>query len=312
MSDYVKVGAESTYGGGAASTTTGCIVTTVTEDIDRNVMVEETIDTSLPRAAIAGALKVSGTVECNLRPRQFIDFMTAVMGKSTDNTTYFTLTLDEPDSVELQVGESIGTTSFERDYIGVGISSVDMTFEAREFVKATFNWIAKNYSDTTYAAPVSYTSEDPVVFYNASVVIAGGSATYNIKSLDMTIDRKLDEDQFTLGAFVLRRLAVTGNTEVSGTITFTEDEFSEFKRAIYGSTTGTSVSSTNDLGEASLVITCLDLSGNNAMIITAPIAVYSSASKNSSGNADVEKTVDYQVITGEADFKIDIYDAPAA
>jgi len=309
MSDYVKIGAESTYGGGAASTTTGCIVTTVTEDVDRSVMVEETIDTSLPRAAIAGALKVNGTIECNLRPRQFLELLTAVMGTLTDNTTYNTLTLSEPGSVELQVGESISGTSFERDYVGVGISSVDMTFEAKEFVKATFNWIAQNYSDTTYAAPSSYTSENPVVFYNASVAIAGGSTTYNIKSLDMTIDRKLDEDQFTLGAFTLRRLAVTGNTEVSGTITFTEDEFAEFKRAIYGTTSGTSVPTTNDLGSASLVITCLDLAGDNALIITAPIAVYTTASKNSSGNADVEKTVDYQVITGSTDFKIDVYNA---
>lgn len=308
MSDYVKVGAESTYGGGAAAATTGCIVTTVTEDIDRSVMVEETIDTFLPRSAVAGALKVNGTIETNLRPRQCIDLLTAVMGASTDNTTYYSLTLSEPKSVELQVGESINGTSFERDYVGVGISSVDLTFEAKEFVKATFNWIAQNYSDTTYSAPVSYTSENPIVFYNASVVIAGGAATYNIKSLDMTIDRKLDEDQFTLGTFQLRRLVVTGNTEISGTITFTEDEFDEFKRAIYGTTSGISVPTTNDLGQASLVITCLDLAGNNAMIITAPIAVYASASKNSSGNADVEKTVDYKVITGGTAFTIDIYD----
>ena len=306
MSDYIKVGAESTFGDGAASLT-GAIVTSVTEDIDRGMMIEETIDTSLPRHAAAGALKVNGTIECNLRPYQFITLLEAVMGDSSDEGTYTRLTLAEPTSVELQVGESIGSTSYQREYVGVGISSIDMAFEAKEFVKTTFNWIGKNYSDAAYSAP-SYTTEDPVVFYNAAITLAGG-ATYNIKSLDMTIDRKLDEDQYVLGSFTLRRLAITGNTEISGSITFTEDEFNEFKRAIYGSTGATAVPATNDLGTAALVITCNDMSGDAAMVITAPIAVYSTASKNSSGKAEVEKTIDYQVLAGSTDFTVDIYTA---
>lgn len=308
MSDYVKIGSESTYGGGA-TTTNGVLTTDINEDIDRGLMTEETNDTSLPRLAVAGALKVSGSIDASVRPIQMRPFFKALMGAEELDTTEHTATytFDEPESMQLSIGESIAGTSTQKDYVGVGIKSVNLKFDAREFVKATFNWLAKSYSDGTYAKP-TFSDENPIVFYRACVKV-NDTQTYNIKSMTMDIDRKLNEDNFVLGSFLQRRLATTGNTETSGSITFVEEDFDEYNRANYGSTGATSVPESNDTGSISLVVECVDLAVNAAMTITSPIAIYSKSSKKSSGRSEVEKTVDYTVTTGSTPFSIVINDA---
>lgn len=286
MSNYLKVGAESTYGDGCVAPT-GCLFTSIKEDIDRGVMVEKTTDLWLPQTIIGGALGISGSLEMNLRPNQCKPLMTALLGDYTAGAEEDTLVFGEPSSVQFSVGESIGGVSKQVDYVGVGIKSAEFTFNAKEFVTVNFSWFAQKYTDGSYAVP-TYVTEDPVTFYTAKLKI-DGAQTYEIKSMNMTIDRHLNEDAFVIGDFRTQYLGVTDNSEITGSITLREANTTEVTKAINGATT------TNGVGSIALEIECVDLSGTVVMTITLPVTIYTKYGKNSSGRAEVEKTLDFQV-----------------
>lgn len=310
MSDYIKIGAEASYGAGVpeGAEMTGCIITSIKEDVDRSVMTETTTDTSLPRTAEAGGLMINGSIDMNLRPYQCATLLGALMGNVDESDSVCNLSFGDPTSIQLSVGEDIGGVTEQYDYVGVGIGSVELNFQAKEFVTASFDWTAKNYSKSAYDAP-TYMSEPIAVFYRAMVKL-NSIQNYKIKSLTMNIDRKLNDDTFVLGDFTQQSLSVTDNTEVTGTMTFAESEFDEFNRARCGTPDGSGVPETNALGEASLKIECTNTLGQPLFVIDAPIAIYSKASKNTSGRSEVEKTVDYQVIAGATDFSMRITKYP--
>ena len=66
------------------------------------------------------------------------------------------------------------------------------------------------------------------------MISIGGTPATTVKSLSLSIDRKLDEEQYTLGAFDLQRLTINGMTDITGELTFSEMEYTQYKTAMTG------------------------------------------------------------------------------
>lgn len=296
MSNYVKVAKETTFGTLSTGTYTAIKVTSVSDDVDRGLLIEETIDDFLPSAAYGGALACSGSLESNVRSNQFKNLIYSIMGDETGSAYPYTYKFGTPQPITIKIGEDTGS-QIETSYVGGVINSLSLAFEAKEFVKATYNFIAKDVQDTSasFDDAVSYVNEDPIIFYRAAVTFAGDESI-GIKSLSLDIDRGIDTDQYVLGDFTLRRIAMTSQTTTTGSITLTEDEYDEMKRAMYGSTSATSISDSNPVGQGVLVIDCKTVSGDNSIKITCPVSVFSKAARSMSGKSEVGKTLDFTVI----------------
>lgn len=298
MSDYVKVGLETGDYGSGTATTTGVKITSSSNEEDRGLMYEESIDSLIKNDAHGGALKASGTLEGLLRPQQLRDIIYAFLGTETVGAGVKDYTFSQaPKPLVLEVGDiTASATGVERVFTGVGIKSFNMAMEAKEYVKATMEWVAKSYSDVAYNPP-TYSDEAPVVFWRAQVSV-GGDTTIPIKSMNLNSDGKINDDEFVLNDFELFRLVRNGIVEVTGDMTFSEVEYNELNRAIYGSTDGTSVSTLNPIGNAEVIITLSDIAGNTALTITMPKVVYGKGSSSRVGRDSVEKKVDFEAVGG--------------
>jgi len=292
--NYIKVGVESAFG--THVTTVGIKASSVSDDIDRSILVEENIDNYIADAGYGGTLKISGSIEGNIRPKQFGTLMEACFGTPAGGV----YSLGVPKSLSLDIGEELFNQ--ETQYTGVGISKLSMKFAAKDFATFTADWFAKNYVIGAFSAP-TITAEDPGLFYNASVTF-GGTASTEIKEISIDIDRKLDDDNFVLNDFTLHRLARTGVTEISGTITFAELAYEEYRRAITGSTIGTAVDANNTLGNVAMQIILTTTAGITSMTIDCPVALYGKGGRKIDKVSEIEKTVDFKVVgTG---FKITV------
>jgi len=300
MSRYVKVGLENaTYGSGTpASATAGLLVTSVGDPVDRAPIIEECISGYVANSAYGGALRIKGTLEGSLRPVQMKPLFNALFGTATPGEGVTTYTLGMPKSLVMEVGEQVSDTlSMETKYKGVGISGCTLEFNPKEIVTARFDWVAKNFVNGSFSAPASYTTEDPVVFYNA-VISIGGTPTTTVKSLSLSVDRKLDEEQYTLGAFDLQRLTINGMTDITGELTFSEMEYTQYKAAMTGNSAQTSIAENNPLGTVALTITCTDMSnpGVTNLVISMPVTVYTDTDRTIQGMNEIEKKVKFRVV----------------
>jgi hypothetical protein len=312
MTKYLTIGAtiESTYGtipGGQSYTPVRARV--VSYPVDRGVMVEENIESYIPTAGYGGALKVNGSIEGNLRPIQMITLFHSLMGVKTATATPaagFDFTLGSPSSFNMKIGEETGSAlNLENIYRGCGVKSANLNFAAKEFVVAKFDWLAKIYDPGTFSAPTdgAYSTEEPIVFYNAEIVV-DGIQSVRIKSLSLDINRSIDEERFVVGDYTLQELGINGMTDVSGNIVFTEHEYAEFKRALFGVSAGTALDTENKIGDVQVVITGTDIGSSEVdkIIITMPHMLYVSTDTTISGQSEVEKRINFKVVG--SDFKV--------
>lgn len=293
MVNYVKVGNEATFG--THVTTAGINASDVSIDIDRSLLIEENIDNYIAANAYGGPLKISGTIEGNIRPKQLELILKSFMGDATGPYTF-----GVPTSMSIDIGEEL--MNKETRCVGCGISKLSLKFAAKEFGTFTADFFAKNYTLEAFSEP-TITAEDPVLFYNASLEI-GGAASTEIKEITVDMDRKLDEDNFVLNDFTLHRLARTGVTSVTGSITFAETAFTEYCRAVTGSTTGTAVDANNSVGSAVLSIKCTDLAGTLKFTLDLPVAVYGKGGRKISKVSEIEKIVDFTATGSGVTFTI--------
>jgi len=289
---YIKATAETGAfgsGGGAPSASTEAIkVNSVDYTVDRGAMKENTTDSYTTNQILGGALKISGSIDTNFRPTSQAPLLAACFGTATAGV----YDIEEPTAACFAIGEKTGAVTQERLFYGVGVKSCEFTFEAKEYVKAKYDWIAADVLDGTYDSAVTYPTEDPLVFWGASLTV--GATTIYSKSVSLSVDRAIDEDQFVLGNFKLYRLTRTDVTDISGTITITEEQLSELNRAMYGTTSGTAVPSTNALGNGTLTITCLRPSGAAGCVFSLPIT-YTASSFKSENVGEFDKSIEYSV-----------------
>lgn len=299
LKSTLESGAYGSGGNAPVAATDGIKVQTFDYNVDRGAIKDDTTDSYFTSAAYGGALQVSGSIDSAWRPVSMAPLLTALMGTPAVGV----YTLGEPVPIVLQIGERVGTTDKARDYYGVGVKSCEFTFEAKEFVKAKWDWIASEPKDATYDTALTYPAEDPLVFWRASLDI-GGTAIYS-KSVSLTIDRALDDGQFVLGNFKLYRLVRTGVTDVSGSLGITEEQIDEIDRAMYGTTTGTSMPATNDLGTGTLTITCLKVAGGAGATFVLPVK-YTVVSNAADGVGEFDKKIEFIIVGASSGMTITV------
>ena len=287
---YCKAGAETTFGT-VAGTFTPIHVTDVTVKDDRGVIYDEITDQYLPQVAIGGGVKVDTTIEAAWRPEMFAPLLAALWG-----TAASPYTLGYPTPVSLQIGEKIGSVTRARNILGNGVTSATFTFAAKEFVKVSFDLIGQQGLDVTYDGSVTYTTENPLVFWGCTLVL--GVTPVVAKEATLKIDRSLDAEQFVLGSFLRYRLAQTAVTDISGTITLTEVDIADVQQAQYGAAAATQIpTATNALGNGNLVFTCLKTDGSAGSVITIPV-VYESFDFKGSKVSEIGKTINWHAVGG--------------
>lgn len=279
VSRYLKVGAETVYGEGCVGDLNGVRIDNITMNPDRGALLDESIEEYYPAQAAGGAFKMAGNIALAVRPTEFDYFMEACLGGASPT---------DPGSLEMEVGEA-GTAW---QLLGVGINSIEITYEAKELVKASIDYIAREVKTASFVAP-TFTDNYPFVFWQASV-LGDAVAITGITKLTLKVERSLKEDMFTLDDFLLDCLVVDGVGEMGGTLTTKESQFDEIKRAMFASKTGTAIPVDDTLKELALVVGVTNDDGS--LTITAPIAIYTEASWEVSGRDVSLREVPYKIL----------------
>lgn len=318
MGRYVKISTEmespSNYGNGGVLLTATKFqpirVKSISNPVDRGLLIEENIEGYIPTAAYGGALKLSGTLEGNLRPKQMEILIYSLMGASAATTagllTGTEYTMSNPSSFQLKIGEqtSAATTDLELGYVGAAVKVFNLNVAAKEFVTARFDWFAKNYTAASgfqIVQSTEYTSEEPVVFYNATVMFDGTDNSSKIKNMTINIDRKVDEERYVIADYTLQEIGINGMNEVTGDITFTEKEYAQFRNALFGQTTGAdTLGCDNKVGTAAFIACFTNIAACGAEAIKMYVKFgsikFGSTDTTINGQNEIEKKVAYRAV----------------
>lgn len=306
-------GPESSYGDGASNGSWKKIrVTGMGDPVNRNPTFEEAVDISVATYAVGGPYTVNGTIDALFRFKSFDPLLTSLLGAS--NGGKYTLS-DTPSSYAFLIGDdqannNAGVTTA---YYGCGISSMELTFAVREFVRARMTWIGqKALVETPSSEPDWYVnpSNDPAaVFYNA--IISVGGTPIKAKNITLRIDRKFDNDYFYIGSPLLQGLYMNGQTELGGSMTLGSGDWNTLKAVLTGGnatsitanmqTTSLGSENKNELQTQTMSISLHDKDGNALGTIKAGQVVFSESSRTVTGRNQWDKTVNYRIIVPSSD-----------
>jgi len=291
---WVKVALEPTFGSAIASGSTdlrGIRVTSCEPSFDQQVIYDETVEDFLSPNGVGGPLKITASLEMSVRPNQVMELLEALTGsKTTTGTSPYTHTfsLSTPKSLTMYIEEE--ETCWQ--LYGVGITSAEFTFEAREIVKISADLIGKGYKESVTGLTPSFSTESPFVFHEAAVLVSDVALT-TCKSATMTIDRGIADDEYVLNDYTLSKLKPE-RTEITGRLRFQQEEMDELRRALFGTKTGTSLPTDRVIGKAILELRCI--SGNYQLKLRAPVAIYQTASFALSSRDRIERELEYKVV----------------
>ena len=303
---YVAIGTEASYGVAPGVNLSGLKVTSVNESFDPGLIFEETCDSQTINNAYGGAQKYTGTIEAFLRPAQMGPLFQCLFGVPTGGVYTLAAT---PKSMTMEICTDDNGIENAIRYLGVGISSMEMNLNAREAVTTRWNYFAKSSSKVPAQASVAYPKAEPALFWGATVTLRSGAST-TIKSMTMNIERGLDPDDFVVGHSQLQGLVINAVPNISGSITLSQREWTEFQRALYADS-GTSTyaprttrgdTSSHEPGQTNMTLLFKDRTGTPICQVETDVAVYTDASRSMRGRAGVEKTVNYRVIGDTFEF----------
>ena len=303
---YVAIGTEASYGVAPGTDLSGLKVTSVNETFDPGLIFEETCDSQTINNAYGGAQKYTGTIEAFLRPAQMGPLFQCLFGAPTGGVYTLAAT---PKSMTMEICTDDNGIENAIRYLGVGISSMEMNLNAREAVTTRWNYFAKSSSRVPAQASVEYPEAEPALFWGATVTLRSGDST-TIKSMTMNIERGLDPDDFVVGHSQLQGLVINAVPNISGSITLSQREWTEFQRALYADS-GTSTyaprttrgdTNSHEPGQTNMTLLFKDRTGTPICQVETDVAVYTDASRSMRGRAGVEKTVNYRVIGDTFEF----------
>ena len=303
---YVAIGTEASYGVAPGTGLSGLKVTSVNESFDPGLIFEETCDSQTINNAYGGAQKYTGTIEAFLRPAQMGPLFQCLFGAPTGGVYTLAAT---PKSMTMEICTDDNGIENAIRYLGVGISSMEMNLNAREAVTTRWNYFAKSSSKVPAQASVAYPDAEPALFWGATVTLRSGAST-TIKSMTMNIERGLDPDDFVVGHSQLQGLVINAVPNISGSITLSQREWTEFQRALYADSGGTSYAplstrgdtNSHEPGQTNMTLLFKDRTGTPICQVETDVAVYTDASRSMRGRAGVEKTVNYRVIGDTFEF----------
>ena len=297
---YVKIVEESGAYGSGTGTLVGVYASGYTDTNDRQIMFEETTDSDVVTVGFGGGLKYSGTLNGVLRPKQIKPILTSIFGTATplSTPTRTEYTFATPSSTVMEFGEETGSSNTAMKYSGVGIDSFTLKAMSKEFITWTANWIAQSADKVSFAVPTGgsdYVNETPLTWDHASVSIDGGITTLSeASSFEMTIESNLRTDWFVLGSYELNGLSRSKTVDITGTLTFTEDEYDELVRGVFGSTGATTVPTTNAVGSADINALLNTASDTSSVLIDLPVALYQSTEHGVSGRDEITKSISFK------------------
>jgi len=287
---YVKTGLETgDYGSGTGAPSDASDAIHLTEanyTDDRGTMKEEATDAYIYPRADGGALKVDGDLEGTFRPIAHTNLLQSLFGALTGGV----YTLDMCSPIVIQIGEKVGSVTRARNITGCGVGKGEFTFATKEYVRVKYDFIGQQGIDTTYDSSPTYTAEIPLVFWRATLTL--GTDPIVAKEATLSIDRALDDEQFVLGSFKRYRLVQTDMTQITGTITLTENQIDSVKIAQYGAKDATQVPTGNTLGSGTIAFTCLKTDGSAGCVFTVPV-VFDSFDFKGSKVSEFGKTVNF-------------------
>lgn len=312
-------GPETVYGDGATGGTWYKIrATGIGDPVNRNPAFEEALDISVPTYAVGGPYVVNGTVDALLRFNSFAPLFQSLLGDPDTGKYYLT---DVPRSFAFMVGDDqatwtaggmTGQHGAQSTYYGCGISSMELTFAVREFVRARMTWIGQkaqvNDNPSTFVDPAWYsapTADNAAVYYNAVIEVDGVPLT--AKSVTLRIDRKFDTDYHYVGSPLLQGLFMNGQTELGGYMTLGAGEWDTLKNVITGGNATTITTSAsnithigtdtkNELDTAPMEIKLFDKDAVAVGHIVAGTVVFTESNRSVTGRNQWDKTVNYRII----------------
>lgn len=289
---YVETGFESTYGT-PASTMVAALVTDFSDNIDRSLVVEYEIGSRTP-TVYAGAYKLTGNMGGTLRPVQIGPIIGSVFGDTTP-----AYALGAPQGITIEYGVEAGGSNEVRRYTGVGVTKFNLSCRSGEFVRWDADWIAQDVDTTQSHAPLTYVGEDPLTFYKANVSVNAVSLT--ISEFTLSIDRKLNNDSREIDDNRLKSLSEGAGVGVTGTLTFTEEEYAEFVLVMFGTTATSMADKTNTIYDSNDLTIILTDTGDvvKTRIILDPVA-YSSATQTISKRGEVQKKLNFTAVSTSA------------
>ena len=279
---YLKMGVESTFGTAAATTPVRATDFRLTGD--NNVIFLETIDSHAPYDAVMGTYIVRDSFTMLAVHGQIDMLLEAVFG----NNDAGVFTLDVPKSLTVEVGDEHGDAY---KLSGVLITRAEFTFDVRDVVKVSGDYIARTMQAVTHSYEEA-TATKPYICWNTTVSVSGSSL--KAKEFTMSIERGIRDDSYVLGSRFLDAIEY-GVANISGRCTLIGSEVDEFRRAIFGSASATSP--VNELVAADLEIVAKTPDNTHTMTIdVSNAAVYTRGSKTISGSDPVSKTFEWRAV----------------
>lgn len=280
MVDYITVGIESTYGGGAA-THTPVLVTNVEESVNRGIEVFGNVDEFKAGYVKTGKLVVNGSLTMSLRPVMLTKLLVAAFGSGESVGGYYKVSLGSPQSLEMRASGRGDVKSL----VGVGIVKAGFAFVSNKLAEVKFDWIARDYS-VVGEESVVYDDEDPTLPYLCTITFTRDGTPVvkeNVKTLSMEVTFGLDGDYFVVDDYRLAGLVRKDIVEMSGSLEFGGIDLDEVKSALFGDTSRTSMSD-NLLDDVGVEITFTEMDGSSKLTLLFDMTYESLASGMTKGS----------------------------
>lgn len=273
---------------GVKYNTTALPVSDASINVNRNSITVDSLSSVGTSAVFGGRYVVTGSFGGGLRKTAFANPMASMFGTRLPSVGMGELKTSNTDYIMVSDEFGSGITAGP-----IVINSMEITLNAKEYAKVTFNYIgifATGGTETDATEP-DYSEQLPV-FYNATV------NSISTTGITIKIERPIDQDYFIMGSEFLQEFVQSGPVTVTGTINLASTEWNKFSEATgYGSPKDTitpSTANTNPVGSGSIVVTMNKPDGSGvAATITIDKAIFSEVSASASGRNRFEKTLNW-------------------
>jgi len=227
------------------------------ESTKRDVILEEATDQAAPASIYGGVDNLTGNFNGAFRGWDFHEsgLLMGIMGYQTpvayarpggtggtSNGYAYELSV-VPATLALKIvdnnAKSTAGVGSTRVYRGVGISSAEISLQAKAFAQINCAWVARRVE----VFPTGYNSTnepagDPAMFYNAVLkwTPEGGSvAAFKCQQFSINLSRPIDTDDYLIGSEFLANLIYNGITDLGGSITLSAADYDKISNTMTGS-----------------------------------------------------------------------------
>ena len=278
--------------------------------VNRSTVTEDAFNRATQTAILGGTYSVTGSISAAYRPTALETLNLGVLGSNSTGNIDTTGDFDG-DGDNCAGGFNINyggnDTNDKYSFTNCVFNSMELTLNANEYAKVTYNWIGR-MAPSSHTAPTAITTaynEDIPVFYNAVLNYDG---TIKAKGVTLKIDRPITPT-FALGSEYARKFDQSGQLAVSGSLSLSSAEYTKLQSSL---ATGdeahpnidasTSPTNANSISKATLTITLQKSNGSAAIkVITVSNVGITEASLNIQGMNALDKSINWIAQISEDD-----------